>query len=26
MQLPNGQWVPYDLRRLLIAHGLDPED
>jgi len=25
MQLPNGQWVPYDLRRLLIAKGLNPE-
>ena len=25
MRLPNGQWVPYDLRRLLIAHGLNPE-
>ena len=26
MELPNGEWVPYDLNRLLIAHGLDPED
>ena len=26
MQLPNGEWVPYDLRRLLIAEGLNPED
>ena len=25
MELPNGEWVPYDLRRLLIAHGLNPE-
>tara|TARA_B100002052_G_scaffold122299_1_gene112517 strand:+ start:164 stop:748 length:585 start_codon:yes stop_codon:yes gene_type:complete len=26
MELPNGEWVPYDLQRLLIAHGLDPEN
>ena len=26
MELPNGEWVPYDLRRQLIANGLDPED
>jgi len=26
MELPNGEWVPYDLGRLLIAHGKDPED
>ena len=26
MELPTGEWVPYDLNRLLIAHGLDPED
>jgi len=25
-QLPNGEWVPYDLKRLLIAEGKDPED
>jgi len=25
MELPNGEWVPYDLRRLLIAEGLNPE-